>query len=71
MAALPTALQELAEQAAFRIYVTDALYCTGSNRHMSQRYADIINEWRKPRETRSAQEIVDDVVTRCGITIEG
>lgn len=65
MAALPAVLRELQEQAAFRIYVTDALYAMGNNQRMIKRYADVI----KPRkiDRRSAQEIADDIVNRCGL----
>lgn len=69
MAALPVALYELAEQAAFRVYVTDALYAMGDNKRLTQRYADII----KPRKVdkRTATEIADDVIKRCGLTRKG
>lgn len=67
MAALPAALRELAEQAAFRVYITDTLFAMGNNQRLTQRYADLI----KPRkiDNRSAEQIVDEVVKRSGITI--
>jgi hypothetical protein len=67
MAALPTALRELAEQAAFRVYITDTLFAMGNNQRLTQRYADLI----KPRkiDNRSAEQIVDEVVMRGGIKI--
>lgn len=69
MAALPVALYELAEQAAFRVYVTDALYAMGDNKRLTQRYVDLL----KPRkiERRTATEIADDVIKRCGLTEKG
>lgn len=67
MAALPTALRELAEQAAFRIYVTDALYAMGNHKCLTQRYAELIN----PREvdTRTGQEIADDLFRKMGFEV--
>ncbi len=69
MAALPTALHGLQEQAAFRVYVTDALFAMGDNKRLTQRYADII----KPRKVdrRSAAEIAADIIRRGGLKKRG
>lgn len=69
LAALSSALHGLQEQAAFRVYITDALYAMGDNKRMTQRYADLI----KPRKVdrRSADEIADDIIRRCGLKKRG
>lgn len=68
MAALPAALNELSEQAAFRVYVTDSLYAMGNEKRLTQRYIELIKP--KKIDKRSAQEIADDVIKRCGLTLD-
>ena len=69
LAALPSALHELQERAALRVCITDALYAVGDNKRMTQRYAELI----KPRKVdrRSADEIADDIIRRCGLRKRG
>lgn len=62
-------LQE-ADDFRYRVYTTDTLQAIAKNggSYPSKRYAEIIS--RKPAETRSGDEIVADVVSRCGLVME-
>lgn len=66
LAALPAALYELAEQAAFRIYVTDCLYYSGRNRVLNRRYAEIIGMDGGNDAPTEAE--IDAMAARLGIT---
>ena len=68
VAAMPTALYELAELAAFRVYVTDALYAMGNDKRLVERYTDLV----KPRVNyteQDARDIANDVIARSGLTL--
>lgn len=62
---------------AYDIYVTDSLRIIAENTakfaggsYLKMRYADIIEpENEVVEDDRSAQEIVDDIVSRAGITV--
>lgn len=63
---------------AYRVYVTDALRLIGENtakfaggNFITVRFADIIKPDSHEAEIddRTAQEIVDDIVSRAGITV--
>ena len=62
---------------AYRVYVTDALRLIAENTAkfvggniLNMRYLDTIRpETQKVEETKSAEEIVDDIVARAGITV--
>lgn len=64
VAALPAALRELSERAAFRLYVTDALYCVGNNKRMSRRFADLLEGKQEHIATRDE---ADAMAKRLGI----
>ena len=49
---------------AYRIYITDSLRVITGN---TTRYADFL--LHKDNDTRSGQEIVDDIVKRAGIEV--
>lgn len=66
MAALPAVLDELLEQAAFRIYLTDSLFYYGDNKRLTERYIELINPDRK-RGALTSQE-ADAMAKRLGIT---
>lgn len=66
IAALPAALYELTEQAAFRLYVSDSLFASGENKRLTTRFADIIEFNPKAKDNRSGKEIADDVLSRMG-----
>lgn len=70
LAALPAALIEQAEQAAFRLYMSDSLFYMGDNKRLTQRYADIVSFSRRNEETRTGQEIADDITTRLAVAMK-
>lgn len=66
-------LQELKER-QYKIYVTDALKALTENTArfaggtvFKERWIDLHN--REPQEEKTAEQIVDDVVTRAGLTL--
>lgn len=68
MAALPTQLKANADEAAFRIYVTETLFAMGENKRLTKHYYDLI----KPRkvETRTPEEITADIMRKYGLRTE-
>ena len=63
LAALPSVLREMDEQAAFRIYITDIIAgFVGCKR----RYADLISRRRSEPEM-TAEEIIESVVRNAGL----
>ena len=70
MAALPSVLEEMEEQAAYRIYVTDALYCIGNDSRMRRRYWDLLKstmEGGTGQAKKSGEEIANDLFARMGL----
>lgn len=72
---LPRLIAEQQKDAAYRIYVTDALRIVGENtaqyvggNYIKARYADIIEP--KKQDNRTCEEITADIVARCGLTIK-
>lgn len=61
-------LKREAKENAFRIYVTDTLYAISTGHGMTMRYIDLIKE-DDDKDTRSAEQIVNDVITKAGITV--
>lgn len=51
----------------YRIYMSDSLYLQGEGKRYQDRYIDIIKP--KKIDNRSAEEIVDDVLIKAGITV--
>lgn len=45
------------EQRAFRYYVTDTLYFMAHNKAPARRFSELMEETRRPPETRTAQDI--------------
>lgn len=56
------------EAFAYRIYVSDSLYAISLNREMTKRFYDMLR--REPEDTRSADEIVSDVMEKGGLVLE-
>ena len=72
---LPRLIAEQQKDAAYRIYVTDALRIVGENtaqyvggNYIKARYVDIIEP--KKQDNRTCEEITADIVARCGLTIK-
>lgn len=57
----------MAEEKAFRIYVTEALRLRGENKYLTQSWLELIT----PSQTRdfNADEIVEQVVMRGGLVV--
>lgn len=51
---------------AYRIYVTDSMFYQSDNKRLNTRYYDLIN---KKVETRSANEIISDVLNKAGLKV--
>ncbi len=51
--------QKYNEELIYRIYMTDAIKAMGESKCLTVRYYDIINP--KDEETKTAEEIVDDI----------
>lgn len=51
---------------AYRIYVTDSMFYQSDNKRLNTRYYDLIN---KKAETRSANEIISDVLNKAGLKV--
>lgn len=67
-------LHQFAVDRAYRNYVTDCLKMIAENTRRAyggtaptQRFAEIISP--KPKDTRTAEEIVEDVNRKCGLTM--
>lgn len=51
---------------AYRIYVTDSMFYQNDNKRLNIRYYDLLN---KKAETRSANEIISDVIEKAGLKV--
>lgn len=51
---------------AYRIYVTDSMFYQSDNKRLNTRYYDLIN---KKAETRSANEIISEVLNKAGLKV--
>ena len=51
---------------AYRIYVTDSMFYQNDNKRLNIRYYDLLN---KKIETRSANEIISDVIEKAGLKV--
>lgn len=51
---------------AYRIYITDSMFYQSDNKRLNTRYYDLIN---KKAETRSANEIISDVLNKAGLKV--
>lgn len=70
--AIPYTIKKQVQELSFRIYVTDTLRVLAEGKNFKEditRWADMIKEEKK--ETRSADEIVLDVIKRAGLKTKG
>lgn len=58
-------LKESQRESAYRIYVTDALSCINNDKHMTQRYYDLLHP--PAEDNRTGDEIAADVIAKTGI----
>ena len=63
--------QKEQEDMAYRIYVTDALklLTENGNRTLNIRFTELLEKRNKPQDNRSGEEIVADVIKRCGLVV--
>ena len=63
--------QKEQEDMAYRIYVTDALklLTENGNQTLNIRFAELLEKRNKPQDNRSGEEIVADVIKRCGLVV--
>lgn len=59
-------LEEYQQTLAYRIYISDSLFCAGDNKRLVSRFYDVIT---KPKDTRTADEIATDIINRLGIKV--
>ena len=56
---------------AYKIYISDTLFNQGQNQRLTTRYADLIDRHTRVNvDTRSADEIVLDVMSSAGLRFE-
>lgn len=53
---------------AYRFYVADSLRAAPQNMYLVRRFEDIL--YPKPEDTRTAEEIAEEVIKRAGIKME-
>lgn len=63
------------ERKAYCVYMTDAMRIVTENtakicggNYIRARYVDVIDP--KPQDTRSCEEITEDIVSRCGLVVK-
>ena len=56
----------------YRVYVTDALKLLTENGNLTLnvRFAELLEKLNKPQDNRSGEEIVADVIKRCGLVVK-
>lgn len=62
-------MKEHREAEVYRIYITDSLFYFADNKRLSVRYEELINP--KPKDTRTAEQIVADIISEIGLHPEG
>lgn len=57
------------EQRSWRAYMAQQATLSPQGRFMQRPWLELLKEGRKPRDTRSADEIIDDVVRQSGLEV--
>lgn len=57
------------EQRSWRAYMAQQATLSPQGRFMQRPWLELLKEGRKPRDTRSADEIIDDVVQQAGLEV--
>ena len=60
-------MKQMNEEEAYKNYMADSLFYSAQQKRITSRFYDLLN---KKVETRSGDEIVEDVIKRAGIRIE-
>lgn len=58
-------LREVKEM-SYRAYVTDSLRLIPQMHYLTHKWSDIMDRARKPRQERTAEQIVEDVISKLG-----
>lgn len=59
---------ESIERYAHRLYVADSLFYAGENKHLTEKYADIMAKIKTPTPKKTGDEVVTDMIRRHGLT---
>lgn len=65
---LPSVIEQLEQEQLFRVYVAESVRLMAQDKYLTASYYDLIKPKRKA-DKRSAQEIVDDIVEKAGLTL--
>lgn len=57
------------EQRSWRAYMAQQATLSPQGRFMQRPWLELLKEGRKPRDTRSADKIIDDVVRQAGLEV--
>ena len=57
------------EQRSWRAYMAQQATLSPQGRYMNRPWLELVKEGRKPRDTRSAEEIIDDVARQAGLEV--
>lgn len=57
------------EQRSWRAYMAQQAMLSPQGRFMQRPWLELLKEGRKPRDMRSADEIIDDVVRQAGLEV--
>lgn len=61
--------EEYQREMAYRIYVTDSLYLNGQNQRFVKRYSEFIGLTQNEVDTRTGDEIAEDIIKRAGLEV--
>lgn len=57
------------EQRSWRAYMAQQATLSPQGRYMNRPWLELVKEGRKPKDTRSAEEIIDDVARQAGLEV--
>lgn len=57
------------EQRSWRAYMAQQATLSPQGRYMNRPWLELVEERRKPKDTRSAEEIIDDVARQAGLEV--
>lgn len=69
IAALPHIVRRQENEIVYKAYISDSLWAQGEGKRQQKRWAEIIE--RKPQDTRTADEIIMDVIRKAGLRLKG
>ena len=57
------------EERSWRAYMAQQATLSPQGRYMNRPWLELVKEGRKPKDTRSAEEIIDDVARQAGLEV--